>query len=256
MTLLDQKIALVTGGAQGIGLAIAERFVDEGASVVIVDRDGPAAQAAAAVLVERATASPGPDGPPRAIGLTADVTDPSAVDRAAHDAVDTFGRIDVLVNNAGITRDATMRNMTFDDFRLVLDVHLGGAWLCTKAVAPFMRQHNSGSIVNISSIAGKVGNIGQTNYAAAKAGLIGLSKASAKEFARDGVRVNAIQPGLIRTPMTEAMPQTAWDSKMAEIPMQRAGEPSEVASCALFLASDLSSYVTGSVLEVTGGRYM
>ena len=162
-----------------------------------------------------------------------------------------------MVNNAGITRDATLRKMALADFRAVVDVHLTGAWNGTRYAAEAMRAHGQGgSIVNISSIAGKVGNFGQTNYSAAKAGLVGLTKASAKELARAGIRVNAVQPGLIRTAMTEAMPPAAWDAKLAEIPMGRAGEPAEVAQAVLFLASDLASYVTGAVVEVTGGRYM
>jgi 3-oxoacyl-[acyl-carrier protein] reductase len=161
-----------------------------------------------------------------------------------------------MVNNAGITRDATMAKMSLDDFRLVLDVHVVGTWLGCKAAGAVMRQQESGTIVNISSIAGKVGNFGQTNYSAAKAGIVGMTKAAAKELARYGVRVNAIQPGLIRTAMTEAMPQKAWDAKMTEIPMARAGEPAEIAAVATFLSSELSSYMTGTVLEVTGGRYM
>jgi 3-oxoacyl-[acyl-carrier protein] reductase len=147
--------------------------------------------------------------------------------------------------------------MALADFRAVIDVHLTGAWNGTRHAAQAMREHGrGGSIVNISSISGKVGNFGQTNYSAAKAGLIGLTKASAKELARAGVRVNAVQPGLIRTAMTEAMPPAAWDAKLAEIPMSRAGEPAEVAQAVLFLASDMASYITGAVLEVTGGRYM
>jgi 3-oxoacyl-[acyl-carrier protein] reductase len=149
-----------------------------------------------------------------------------------------------------------MRTMTEDQFDQVIAVHLKGCWNGTRLAASIMRESKSGAIINISSISGKVGLIGQTNYSAAKAGIIGLTKAAAKEMAHHGVRVNAIQPGLIRSAMTEAMPQSAWDSKMAEIPMARAGEPSEIAAVALFLASDMSSYMTGTVSEVTGGRYM
>jgi len=165
-----------------------------------------------------------------------------------------FGSLDVLVNNAGITRDKTMRNMSSDDFRSVVDVHLYGAWLGTKHASAIMREQGRGSIVNISSISGKSGNVGQTNYSAAKAGMVGLTKAAAKEVAHLGIRVNAVQPGLIRTAMTEAMPQHAWAAKLGDIPMGRAGEPAEVASVVLFLASDLASYVTGAVIEITGGR--
>jgi len=243
--LLTGKVAVITGAAQGIGLAIASRFVAEGATVVIADLDEEAANRAAASF---------PEG--RAIGAHCDVTSESDVDAVVHGTVGRLGSLDVMVNNAGITRDATMAKMSLDDFRLVMDVHLVGTWLGTKAAGAAMRDQNAGAIVNISSISGKVGNFGQTNYSAAKAGIVGMTKAAAKELARYGVRVNAIQPGLIRTAMTEAMPQKAWDAKMTEIPMARAGEPAEVAAVAAFLSSDLSSYMTGTVLEVTGGRYM
>ena len=157
-----------------------------------------------------------------------------------------------MVNNAGITRDATLRKMTEDEFDQVISVHLKGTWNGLKKAASIMREQKSGAIVNMSSISGKVGMIGQTNYSAAKAGIVGMTKAASKELAHLGVRVNAIQPGLIRSAMTEAMPQRIWDSKVAEVPLGRAGEPYEVANVALFLASDLSSYMTGTVLEVTG----
>ena len=147
-----------------------------------------------------------------------------------------------------------MRKMTEEQFDQVIAVHLKGTWNGTRKAADVMRENKRGAIVNISSISGKVGLIGQTNYSAAKAGIVGLTKAAAKEVAHLGVRINAIQPGLIRSAMTEAMPQRIWDAKLAEIPMARAGEPAEVANVALFLASDLSSYMTGTVLEVTGGQ--
>jgi 3-oxoacyl-[acyl-carrier protein] reductase len=161
-----------------------------------------------------------------------------------------------MVNNAGITRDATLRRLTLQDFKKVLDVHLVGTWLGTRFASAAMREQTSGAIINMSSISGKVGVFGQTNYSAAKAGIVGLTKASAKELAALGLRVNAIQPGLIRTAMTEALDPEIWDQKVAEIPMGRAGEPRDVANIALFLGSDLSSYMTGAVIEVAGGRFM
>jgi 3-oxoacyl-[acyl-carrier protein] reductase len=161
-----------------------------------------------------------------------------------------------MVNNAGITRDVTMKKMTEEQFDAVIAVHLKGAWNGTRRAAEIMREQGSGSIINISSTSGKTGVFGQTNYSAAKAGIIGLTKAAAKEVAAAGVRVNVIMPGLIRTAMTEAMPQHAWDQKMTEIPMKRIGEPSEIASVAVFYASALSSYITGEVIEVSGGRSM
>ncbi|MDL9945589.1 3-oxoacyl-ACP reductase FabG [Gordonia sp. ABSL11-1] len=244
--LLDGRTAVITGAAQGIGFDIARSFVEAGARVVIGDLDLDAATAATDTL--------GGAGVARAVRC--DVVDAAQVDTLLADAVEAFGSLDVMVNNAGMTRDATMRTMSEDDFDLVISVHLKGTWNGTRKAATIMREAKHGAIVNISSLSGKVGMVGQTNYSAAKAGIVGMTKAAAKEMAHHGVRVNAIQPGLIRSAMTEAMPQKAWDQKMAEIPMQRAGEVGEVASVALFLASDMSSYMTGTVLEVTGGRFM
>jgi 3-oxoacyl-[acyl-carrier protein] reductase len=246
MALLDGKTAVVTGGAQGIGFAIASRFVDEGARVVLGDLDLKATEDAVAKLGGRDVAR----------AVRCDVTAADDVDALVGTAVSEFGSLDVMVNNAGITRDATMRKMTEEQFDQVINVHLKGTWNGTRKAAAIMRENQSGAIVNISSLSGKVGLVGQTNYSAAKAGIVGLTKAAAKEVAHLGVRINAIQPGLVRSAMTEAMPQNIWDAKLAEVPMGRAGEPSEVASVALFLASDLSSYMTGTVLEVTGGRFM
>lgn len=246
MTLLDGKTAVVTGAAQGIGLAIARSFVQAGARVVIGDRDLHAAELAAESLGGRGIA----------VGLRCDVVNSSDVGALLSVARDMFGAVDVMVNNAGITRDATMRTMTEEEFDDVIDVHLKGTWNGTRKAAAIMREQKSGSIVNISSLSGKIGMVGQTNYSAAKAGIVGLSKAAAKELAHHGVRVNVIQPGLIRSAMTEALPRKAWDQKMSEIPLGRPGEPAEIASVALFYASDMSSYMTGSVAEVTGGRFM
>ncbi|MER7011956.1 3-oxoacyl-ACP reductase FabG [Saccharopolyspora sp. NPDC000359] len=242
--MLQDKVVVITGGAKGIGFAIAENFAAQGAKVVLADIDGDHAARSAEALGGTA------------LGVACDVTDPAAVQAAVAAATGEFGSLDVMVNNAGITRDATMRRMPLDDFEVVLDVHVKGAWLGTRAAAAVMREQGSGSIVNISSISGKVGMVGQTNYSAAKAGIVGLTKAAAKEVAHKGVRVNAVQPGLIRTDMTAALREDVWNAKLQEIPMQRAGEPAEVANVVLFLASDLSSYMTGCVLEITGGRHI
>ena len=242
--MISGRTAVITGGAQGIGLAIATMFADHGANIVIGDLDESKAKEAAEAL------------PTPAVGVRCNVTSASDVQALVDTAVASFGPIDVMVNNAGITRDATMRKMTEEQFDQVIDVHLKGCWNGTRTAAGVMRENGGGSIINLSSISAKVGFVGQSNYSAAKAGIVGLSKAAAKEVAHLGVRVNVIQPGLIKTAMTEAMPQKAWDQKMSEIPMQRAGDPREVASVALFYASDLSSYMTGTVSEVTGGRYM
>ena len=246
MALLDGRTAVITGGAQGIGFSIAERFVAEGARVVLGDLDGEATDAAAQKL----------GGADVARAVRCDVTKADDVEALVNAAVTEFGSLDVMVNNAGITRDATMRKMTEDQFDQVIAVHLKGTWNGTRLAAGIMRENGGGAIINISSISGKVGLMGQTNYSAAKAGVVGMTKAAAKEVAHLGVRINAIQPGLIRSAMTEAMPQKAWDEKLAAVPMGRAGEPSEIAGVALFLASDDSSYMTGTVLEVTGGRFM
>jgi 3-oxoacyl-[acyl-carrier protein] reductase len=247
MGLLDGRAAVVTGGARGIGFEIARVYAAEGAAVVLGDLDVAGAQEAAAKLAADEA---------QATGVRCDVTSEADVDALVESCARRYGSIDVMVNNAGITRDATMRKMTLADFRAVVDVHLTGAWLGTRAAARVMREQGRGSIVNISSISGKVGNIGQTNYSAAKAGIVGLTKAAAKEVAHAGVRVNAIQPGLIRTAMTAAMRPDILEQRIAEIPMGRIGEPTDVANAALFLASDLSAYLTGTVLEVTGGRWM
>ena len=246
MSLLAGQTAVITGGAQGLGYAIAERFIAEGARVVLGDLNLDATKEAVEAL----------GGADVARAVKCDVTAYADVDALVEAALAEFGRFDIMVNNAGITRDATLRKMTEEDFDQVISVHLKGTWNGLKKAASIMREQKRGAIVNMSSISGKVGMIGQTNYSAAKAGIVGMTKAASKELAHLGVRVNAIQPGLIRSAMTEAMPQRIWDSKVAEVPLGRAGEPYEVANVALFLASDLSSYMTGTVLEVTGGRHL
>jgi 3-oxoacyl-[acyl-carrier protein] reductase len=240
--LLDGRVAVVTGAGQGIGREISLVLTAHGARVVLADIDGAAAEQAAAEV----------DG----IGVACDVTSEEQMRGLVADTVADLGTLDLFVNNAGITRDASLQKMTVDDFDAVVTVHLRGTWLGVREASAAMRERKSGSIVNISSLSGKSGNPGQTNYSAAKAGIIGLTKAAAKELAHHNVRVNAIQPGLIRTAMTAAMPPEIFAEREAAVPMKRAGEPAEVAGAVVFLASDLSSYVTGSVIEVGGGRYM
>ena len=242
--LLEGRSAVVTGAGQGIGLAIARTLVEHGARVTLADLDGARAEAAAKELGENAR------------GVACDVTDEADVAALVEGVVAAYGGVDVLVNNAGITRDASLRKMALESFQAVITVHLQGTWLGIRAVSEVMREQKRGSIINISSMSGKVGNPGQTNYSAAKAGIVGMTKAAAKELAHHGVRVNAVQPGLIRTPMTEAMTREAYATTEATIPMRRAGEPEEIAQVVAFLASDMASYMTGAVLEVSGGRGM
>jgi 3-oxoacyl-[acyl-carrier protein] reductase len=242
--IVDGKVAVVTGGAGGLGLAMARRLLHEGAQVVLTDISQAALDGALQAL----------DAGDAAIGVIAQASDENDVNDVVAAAIAAFGKLDVWINNAGITRDATMRKMSASDFDLVIDVHLRGTWLGTRAAADRMRDHGGGSIINVSSISGKVGNPGQTNYSAAKAGIVGLTKAAAKEVGFAGVRVNAIQPGLIRTPMIESMPDNVKASRLAEIPLGRFGEPEEVADVVLFLASDMSRYLTGAVIEISGGR--
>ncbi|OPX12400.1 3-oxoacyl-ACP reductase FabG [Mycobacterium sp. AT1] len=241
-SLLAERVAIVTGAGQGIGREIARSLHAHGAHVVLVDLDGDAAKAAADEI--------------GGLGLACDVTSEDQVKAVVRDTVGQFGRLDVFVNNAGITRDASLKKMTVDQFDAVITVHLRGTWLGVREASAVMREAKTGSIINISSLSGKSGNPGQTNYSAAKAGIVGLTKSAAKELAHHNVRVNAVQPGLIRTPMTEAMPPEVFAQREADVPMKRAGEPAEVAGAVVFLASDLSSYITGTVIEVGGGRYI
>jgi 3-oxoacyl-[acyl-carrier protein] reductase len=245
--LLIDRVAFVTGAGAGIGRTIACRFAEEGAHIAAVDINGPAAEETAALV--RALGR-------RAEAIRADVASLEDVEAAADQAVGAFGRIDILVNNAGVTRDATIPQMSEADWDVVIDVHLKGTFLCTRAIAPRMRDAGRGVIVNISSISGKIGNIGQANYSSAKAGMVALTKVTAREYARYAVRANAIQPGLIGTPPTLERGEEKLRQGAADTPLGRIGTPEEVASVALFLASDMASFVTGAVIEVTGGRHM
>lgn len=249
MTLLQGRTAVITGGAQGLGLAMGERFAEQGASVVLADVDAAAAEAAAADISSRGYSG-------RAIGVRCNVTDEASVQELVGVAVERSGGLHIWVNNAGILRDATLRRMELDDFRAVIDVHLQGTWLGLKYASAYMREKGGGAIVNMSSISGKVGNPGQTNYSAAKAGIVGMTKAAAKELGHLGIRVNAIQPGLIDTAMIAALKPDVLAQRLADIPLGRVGQPEEVANVALFLASDLSSYLTGITIEVAGGRHI
>ncbi|GAA1827978.1 3-oxoacyl-ACP reductase FabG [Pseudonocardia ailaonensis] len=240
------RVGVVTGAANGIGYAIARSLVNGGATVVVADVAG-ADEAARALTLE---------GPGKAVGIRCDVTSEEDVAAAAAAAVEHGGSLDHWVNNAGFTRDMTMRRMTLEDFRAVIDVHLVGGWLGTRAAAAVMREQGRGTIVNISSTSAKTGNPGQTNYSAAKAGLIGLTKAAAKELGHLGIRVNAVQPGLVRTPMIEKLKPEILEARLADTPLGRFGEVEDVADTVSYLLSDRSAFLTGAVIQVSGGRHM
>ena len=246
--LLDGKTALVTGASRGIGRAIALRLAAEGARVAI----NYAGNVKAAEEVKAAIEAAGGT----AILCRADVADSAAVEAMVADVAKEFGAIDILVNNAGITRDTLLMRMKDEDFAKVLDTNLKGVFYCTKAVSKLMMKKRSGRIVNMASVVGLVGNAGQTNYAAAKAGVIGFSKSAAKELASRGITVNVVAPGFIGTDMTAGLPESVKEKMLTDIPLGRMGEPEDVASAVLFLASDQASYITGQVVNVDGGMVM
>ena len=246
--LLDGKTALVTGASRGIGRAIALCLAAEGARVAINYAGNVKAAEEVKASVEAAGGT--------AILCQADIADSAAVEAMISDVVKEFGAIDILVNNAGITRDALLMRMKDEDFAKVLDTNLKGVFYCTKAVSKLMMKKRSGRIVNMASVVGLVGNAGQTNYAAAKAGVIGFSKSAAKELASRGITVNVVAPGFIGTDMTAGLPESVKEKMLTDIPLGRMGEPEDVANAVLFLASDQASYITGQVVNVDGGMVM
>ncbi len=245
---LAGKVAIVTGGSRGIGNAIAGLLADHGAAVVVSGRDADRLRSAVKELEQRGGA---------VLGVAADAAKREDADRLVEAARERFGRIDVLVNNAGITRDGLLVRMKDDDWDQVMEVNLRGAFLMTRAVAKAMvRQKTGGRIINIASTAGAMGNAGQVNYSAAKAGLIGLTKACARELAHWSILVNAVAPGLIDTDMAAAIPSDAREALLSQVPLKRIGTGRDVAEMVGFLAGDGAAYVTGQVFHVNGGLYM
>ena len=242
----DTKIAIVTGAARGIGLEIARSLLARGMTVAAVDLKED--------LLAELPAKLGDPGD-RLNTHVLDVTDSEGFTAMIDDVAEKYGRVDVLVNNAGITRDGLLLRMEDADWEMVLKVNLFSAFYGTRAVARHMLRQRSGSIINMASYSGIEGNRGQANYAASKAGLIGLTKTTAKELASKNIRCNAIAPGFIATEMTEAMPQQAKDIALSLIPLKRMGQPGDIADAVAFLASDESSYITGQVLSVDGGMH-
>jgi 3-oxoacyl-[acyl-carrier protein] reductase len=244
---LAGKVAIVTGGGRGIGLAIARLLAEDGASVVVSGRD--AARLEAAVKELESLGAP-------AMAVVADVAKREDADRLVEATRERFGRVDVLVNNAGITRDQLLVRMKDDDWDQVLDTNLRGVFLMTRAVGKVMMRQKSGRIVNIASTAGAMGNPGQVNYSAAKAGVIGLSKAAGRELAHWNILVNAVAPGLIETDMAAAIPAEAREAMLQQVPLKRIGQGREVAEVVRFLAGDGASYITGQTIHVNGGLYV
>lgn len=243
-----KQTAIVTGGSRGIGRAVAVRLAKDGMNLVINYRGN----SAAAEETERMCRELGAE----VLLVQGDVSRAEDCEKLAAQAKEAFGRVDVLVNNAGITRDGLLARMTEEDFRAVLDVNLVGPWNMIKAVNRIMMKQRYGRIVNLSSVTGLMGNMGQTNYAAAKAGILGMTKSYAREVASRGITVNAVAPGFIDTDMTEAMPEGAKDKIITGIPMGRTGKPEDVAEAVAFLASEQAGYITGEVLRVDGGMAM
>ena len=245
---LKDRVAVITGGGQGIGRTIAETYAREGAKIALFDVNEENVKKAAEEIKAAFNVA--------TFGTKADVTRFEDVEAAMKRVVDTFGKIDVLVNNAGITKDNLVIRMSDAEWDAVLAVNLKGPFNCTKAVFSPMRKAGGGRIINIASIVGLMGNAGQANYSSSKGGLIAMTKTCAREFAKKNILVNAIAPGFIRTAMTDKLSDDVKAALAAQIPLERLGEPQDVANAALFLASDEASYVTGQVLSVNGGMYM
>lgn len=244
---LAEKVAIVTGSTRGIGQAIAEELARQGAKVVISGRNGERAQQVAAAIQEAGG---------EAIAVQADVSHMEDAQRLVKETLERWGRIDILVNNAGITRDNLLLRMSEEEWDTVLQVNLKGAFNCTKSVTRQMMKQRQGRIINITSVVGQMGNAGQANYAASKAGLIGFTKSVARELASRNITCNAVAPGYIQTDMTAALDDAVKDSLKQQIPLGRLGTPEDVARVVAFLCSDDAAYITGQVINVDGGMVM
>jgi len=244
MNRLKDKVAIITGGAGGIGKAAARRFAEEGAKVIIWDINVEKGKKTVEEFEEEGL---------EVIFDHVDTVASAAILKATEQVMKTHGKIDILINNAGITRDATLKKMTEEQWQQVIDVNLTGVFKCTKMVVPNMLKSGSGRIINTSSVVGLYGNFGQTNYAASKAGVIGMTKVWAKEFGRQGICVNAVAPGFIATEMVESVPENIINALKEKIPLSRLGVPEDIANVYLFLASDEASYINGTVISVDGG---
>jgi 3-oxoacyl-[acyl-carrier protein] reductase len=245
--MMKDKVAAITGASRGIGRSIALFLAGEGAKIVASARNSAELEKLVAEIKEKGG---------EAIAVAGDVAVTADADRLVDAAVAAYGRLDILVNNAGITRDGLLLRMKDEDWDAVLNVNLKGAFLCTRAAAKVMSKQRYGRIINISSVVGEMGNAGQANYCASKAGLLGLTKSVARELARRNVTVNAVTPGFIVTDMTEALPEKTREELASQIPLGRLGDAEDIAHAVLFLASDGAGYVTGQVLGVNGGMYM
>lgn len=245
---LTNKTAVITGGGRGIGKCIALKLASLGANIVI--NDIPSSPDAEKTVDEINAAGA------KAIAISGDVRSLEDMEKVMSGALQTFGSIDILVNNAGITRDTLMMRMKEQDWDDVLDINLKGAFQCIKAVSRIMNKQRSGTIINITSVVGLMGNVGQVNYSASKAGLVGLTKSVAKEFASRGIRCNAVAPGFIQSDMTDQLSDQVKEDYLKGIPLSRFGTAEDIANTVAFLASDASSYITGQVISVNGGLYM
>ncbi|MGM9965909.1 MULTISPECIES: 3-oxoacyl-ACP reductase FabG [unclassified Rummeliibacillus] len=244
---LQDKVAIITGGASGIGLAAVKRFANEGATVIIADYNSDAGKKVEEELLKENL---------KVSFYQINVADKESITNVVSEILKEFNKIDILVNNAGITNDAMLWKMTAEQFDQVIDVNLKGVFNCTQAVVPSMIANGYGKIINTSSVSGVYGNIGQTNYAATKAAVVGMTKTWAKELGRKGINVNAVAPGFTRTPMVEKMPEKVLNHMESIVSLNRLGIPDDIANAYLFLASDESNYITGHVLQVDGGIMM